>query len=426
MSPNEKVSILLVDDQPSRLLSYEAILEGLGENLVRAHSGQEALQLLMRQEFAVVLLDVNMPTLDGFETARLIHEHPRFEKTPIIFVTAVHVTDLDRLTGDEQGAVDYVYIPVVPEILKSKVQVMVELYRSRRELVRMNAHLKQANLDLEQANDLLRAEKTRELQELNRVLEESNARLAEANRELSESATRKDEFLALLAHELRNPLNPIRNVVEILRLDPSPAHVAEGRDMIDKQVRHLTRLIDDLLDVSRISQARLQLLKERVDLLDILRAAVESSVIAAHPQQIRLAAPGAPVMVEGDVVRLTQIFTNIHTNPRKFSPPGGPIEIEVRAEEDPPESPMAEVRIRDHGIGIPREALPRLFDMFYQVDPSLTRAHGGLGIGLALVEQLIRLHGGTVQAFSEGTDKGSEFRVRLPKLTTKLPIFGAA
>src|ERR1700716_2041913 len=174
MDADGKVSILLVDDQPSRLLTYESILSGLGQNLVSARSGLEALDKLMRQEFAVVLLDVSMPDMDGFEAARLIHEHPRFEKTPIIFVTGVHVSELDRLTGYKLGAVDYVSIPVVPEILRSKVSVLVELYCQRQELQHLNE-------SLAVAHSALRAEKTRELEELNDTLRRANANLAGAN-----------------------------------------------------------------------------------------------------------------------------------------------------------------------------------------------------------------------------------------------------
>ena len=150
------VNILLVDDQPGRLLTYRAILEPLGERLVEARSGMEALQQLMDEEFALILLDVNMPGMDGFETASMIHQHPRFEKTPIIFVTAVNVTDMDRLSGYKLGAVDYVMVPVIPEILRSKVVVLVELFRKRRELQR-------ANVQLAEANEALRHEKAREL-----------------------------------------------------------------------------------------------------------------------------------------------------------------------------------------------------------------------------------------------------------------------
>src|ERR1700721_3553444 len=174
MGANEKVNILLVDDQPARLLTYQSVLSELGQNLVCARSGVEALDKLMREEFAVVLLDVSMPEMDGFEAAQLIHEHPRFEKTPIIFVTGVHVTDLDRLKGYKVGAVDYVSIPVVPEILRSKVAVLVELYCKRRELVALNRHLAEANEQLAQANTALQAEKTRELHSLNESLQQAN------------------------------------------------------------------------------------------------------------------------------------------------------------------------------------------------------------------------------------------------------------
>src|ERR1700740_2183044 len=148
MDIDGKVSILLVDDQPSRLLTYESVLNGFGWNLVAARSGLEALEKLMREEFAVVLMDVSMPDMDGFEAARLIHEHPRFERTPIIFVTGVQVTELDHLKGYKLGAVDYVSIPVVPEILRSKVAVLVELYNKRRELRELNSSLTEANARL--------------------------------------------------------------------------------------------------------------------------------------------------------------------------------------------------------------------------------------------------------------------------------------
>ena len=164
MAAGEKVNILLVDDQPARLLTYQSVLQELDQNLVSARSGVEALEKLMRQEFAVVLLDVSMPDMDGFEAARLIHDHPRFERTPIIFVTGVHMSELDRLRGYKLGAVDYVSIPVVPEILRSKVAVLVELYCKRRELSDLNRHLAEANRRLAQANTALEAQKTLELE----------------------------------------------------------------------------------------------------------------------------------------------------------------------------------------------------------------------------------------------------------------------
>jgi response regulator RpfG family c-di-GMP phosphodiesterase len=257
----DRVSVLLVDDQPARLLSYEAILGELGLDLVRAQSGTAALARLMEREFAAILLDVNMPGMDGFETATTIHRHPRFEKTPIIFVTAVHVTDLDRLKGYQLGAVDYVYVPVVPEILRSKVQVLAELHAQRKKLERLNR-------SLEEAHKSLQAERTRELAALNETLARANAELARNNavlvreiaeRERAEGALqdadrRKNTFLATLSHELRNPLAAIANAVGVLHVAASgEPHVDAARDVLGRQIAHLVRLVDDLLDVSRIT-----------------------------------------------------------------------------------------------------------------------------------------------------------------------------
>ncbi|MET0679371.1 MAG: response regulator, partial [Burkholderiales bacterium] len=188
---DDRVGILLVDDQPARLLSYGAILGNLGLDLVEARAGREALARLMEREFAAILLDVNMPDMDGFETAAMIHRHPRFEKTPIIFVTAVHVTDLDRLRGYELGAFDYVYVPVIPEILRNKVQVLAELHGQRKKLERLNRSLEQANVELAHANSSLQAERARELQALNRTLEKANLGLAEANAALEAENTER-------------------------------------------------------------------------------------------------------------------------------------------------------------------------------------------------------------------------------------------
>jgi CheY-like chemotaxis protein len=173
----EKANILLVDDKPERLLTYEVILESLNQNLVRASSGEEAFEKLMTMEFAAILLDVSMPGMDGFETAALVRSQPCFGQTPIVFVTGVHITDPDRLRGYEMGAADYVYVPVVPEILRGKVQVLVQLYLQRRELARLNERLAATNDELARAHARLKAENTRELQKLNRTLEAANSQL---------------------------------------------------------------------------------------------------------------------------------------------------------------------------------------------------------------------------------------------------------
>jgi signal transduction histidine kinase len=426
--PRDQVNILLVDDQPARLLSYESILSDLGHNLVSANSGREALEKLMRDDFAVILLDVSMPGMDGFETASLIHEHPRFERTPIIFVTGVHMTELDRLKGYKVGAVDYVYIPVVPEILRGKVDVLVELYCKRRELQSLNRSLEDANSQLAQAHSTLQAEKTRELTELNAILKRANSELEEANRALQkEIAERgrieqalkqadrhKDEFLAMLAHELRNPLAPIRNAVQIMRTKALPdPQLAWTRDVIDRQLGHLTRLVDDLLDVSRITRGKINVACEPLSLETLVARALEtvSPLIAEKNHDLKVDLPADKLTVEGDLTRLTQVIGNILANAVKYTDAHGQILLRVRED-----GPFVEIRVRDNGIGIPPELLPRVFDLFTQVDRATERAPGGLGIGLALVRNLVEMHGGTVTAHSEGSSRGSEFVVRLPRV----------
>ena len=422
----DRVNILLVDDQPARLLSYETILRDLGQNLVQARSGIEALEKLMKDEFAVVLLDVSMPGMDGFETASLIHEHPRFEKTPIIFVTGVHVSELDRLKGYKLGAVDYVYIPVVPEVLRSKVAVLVELYCKRRELQVVNRRLELANARLERANVDLQHQKTRELERLNETLKRANAELEAANRALqgeiverkrAEAALKaadrhKDEFLAVLAHELRNPLAPIRNAVEIMRRGSlSDPRLMWSRDVIERQVKHLSRLVDDLLDVSRITRGNINLTRERVSVSSIINRAIETihPLIAEHRHELTIEIPNGRLEVDGDVTRLTQAVGNLLSNAAKYTDPGGRIAVRVKRS-----GAQVEISVRDSGIGIPPQMLPRLFTLFTQVDGTAHRAQGGLGIGLALVRQLIAMHGGSVAAHSDGVNRGSEFIIRLP------------
>ncbi|WP_162823871.1 response regulator [Lysobacter sp. TY2-98] len=409
-------TILLVDDQPGRLLSYRAILEPLGENLIEARSGVEALKLLMEHECALILLDVNMPGMDGFETASLIHQHPRYEKTPIIFVTAVNVSDLDRLRGYKLGAVDYVMVPVIPEIMRSKVSVLVELYRKRREL-------QSANEQLAQANEDLRVQKARELEALNESLRNANVALAQRNIELQaqigerervqarllEHDRRKDQFLATLAHELRNPLASLANAVNVMKLGGTAGPTLY--EAMDRQLALLVRLIDDLLDVARISQDKL-VLRHAVTTIDaVLNSAVESVAPLLHSAGHRLEvhAPSAAVPLDADPERLSQVFANLVSNAAKYSDATQPIRVECECEGDD-----VLVHVSDRGIGLAPEQVDAIFEPFAQVDTSIERARGGLGIGLTLVRRLVEMHGGSVTATSEGLGHGSRFTVRLP------------
>jgi signal transduction histidine kinase len=393
MRPQEPVNILLVDDQPAKLMSYEAILAPLGERLIQASSGREALEHLLRSEIAVVLIDVCMPDIDGFELATMIREHPRHQRTAIIFVSAVLVTDIDRLRGFECGAVDYVGVPVEPEILRARVSVFADLHRKTRQLEALNEELEQRV-----------CERTAELTQ-------AAARLRESETALRERDRRKDEFLAMLAHELRNPLAPIRNVVELLRQRPAGGREAHwSYEVIDRQLAHLTRLVDDLLDVSRITRGRLGIHREAADLRDIAHAAAESiqPSVAARRLRMDVSVPAAPVPVHADVVRMTQVVLNLLDNACKFTPPEGSIVLAVSHEAE-----SARIAVRDSGNGIAGEELPRLFQMFYQSSGS-SAPQGGLGIGLALVNRIVEMHGGTVEAKSDGIGRGSEFVVRLP------------
>jgi len=427
MAINDRVNILLVDDQPARLLTYQSILSELGQNLVMARSGREALDKLMRDEFAVVLLDVSMPDMDGFETAELIHAHPRFEKTPIIFVTGIHISELDSLRGYKAGAVDYVAIPVVPEILRSKVAVLVELYCKRHELRQLNRILANANKQLSEANVTLQAEKTRELQAVNATLQRANAELERANRSLhrevsertraeqalQEADRNKNEFLAMLAHELRNPLAPILNALQLLRMKPSASQSQWAQEVIQRQLAALTRLVDDLLDVSRITRGKITLTRQPLTVATLITRAVETvePLITERKHQLMLRIPPEVLRVDGDPTRLTQALGNVLGNAAKYTERGGRIDLICARR-----GTEVEIRVRDNGIGIPAELLPRIFDLFTQLDRRSDDSFGGLGIGLALVRRLVEMHGGSITASSNGEGAGSEFVIRLPLL----------
>jgi signal transduction histidine kinase len=396
MSANEKVSILLVDDQPGKLLSYQTILESLGENLITAGSATEALEQLLRHEIAVVLVDVCMPDLDGFELAGMIREHPRYQKTSILFVSAVHLTELDRLRGYECGAVDYIPVPIVPEILRAKVAVFAELYRKTHQLERLNAELESR------------------VRERTAELEASTARLRESEERLREADRRKDEFLAMLAHELRNPLAPIRTAVQLMRFKELPEEQrTRARDIIERQVDQLVRLIDDLMDVSRITRGMITLHREAIDLTAVIARAVETTrpLIDSRRQELEVALPATALRVEGDATRLAQVVGNVLNNASKYTPEGGRIRLQLHGEEQ-----ETVITVSDTGIGIPPEMLGNVFDLFTQVNRALDRSHGGLGIGLALVRKIVEMHGGRVSARSGGLDQGTEIQIRLGRL----------
>jgi len=391
--PLPPVHFLLVDDLKENLLSLEVLLRREGLVLLQATSGDEALELLLKHDIALALLDVQMPDMDGFELAETMRGHERTRRIPIIFLTAGSTDRQRRFRGYEAGAVDFLEKPLEPDILRSKTDVFFELYRQRQQIA-------------VQRDDLeARAE------ENNRLLNETRQQ-AEA---LRETDRRKDEFLAILAHELRNPLAPISNSVSILASDKLPVHVRdEALQMMERQVKQMVRLVDDLMDVSRITRGKIELKTDTIDLGDVLGCAVEISkpLIDQLGHKLSFNLPQNPVNLQADFTRLAQVFSNLLNNAAKYSPAGGEIRLEVDVHRD-----SVDVRVKDKGIGIRPDMLEHIFDMFAQVDDSLERSQGGLGVGLTLVKKLVEMHGGRIAVRSGGLGKGSEFMVHLPTMS---------
>jgi signal transduction histidine kinase len=378
-SPTDPVHFLLVDDLKENLLSLEALLRRDGLVLLKANSGDEALELLLRHDVALALIDVQMPGLDGFELAELMRGNARTRHVPIIFVTAGSADGQRRFRGYEAGAVDFIHKPIEPDILRSKAEVFFELYRQRQQLAAQRDELKAHSEALKEAD------------------------------------RRKDEFLATLAHELRNPLAPLRHGLDLLRRSPESADGAEIRDIMDRQLVHLVRLIDDLLDVARVSQGKIELRRQTIAAADVVRSAIEASrpLIESANHSLRVDLPQEPVWIDADSTRLAQIVANLLNNAAKYTPHGGRIEVSLRRA-----GGEAIIAVADNGVGIPPEKQAEVFQLFAQVDHHLDRARGGLGIGLALVKRLVLMHGGAVEAYSAGVGQGSVFTVRLPLAAT--------
>jgi signal transduction histidine kinase len=404
----EQANILIVDDEPKNLMVLETVLDDPGYRLIRAGSGDEALMRLVQHEFAVLVLDVRMPGMNGFELAMMVKQRKKTASVPIIFLTAYYNEDQHILEGYGSGAVDYLHKPINASVLKSKVAVFAELYRRGRALEIGNRALtlevserRRAQERLSELNESL----DRRVRERTQALERSEAQLREANR-------RKDEFLATLAHELRNPLAPVRTAAQLLQLgELDPARLKWSAELIDRQVTSMSRLIDDLMDVSRINQGKIELKRRKVRLSDMLRDALEITrpLIEESGHDFHMSLPPRELEVEADPMRLSQAFMNLLNNAAKYTERGGRIDVDVTAT-----GASVVLAFRDNGIGIPADRIESVFEMFSQVDTALTRSRGGLGIGLALSRQLIEMHGGTLVASSAGPGQGSEFTVRLP------------
>lgn len=379
-SPPVRV-LLIDDDRDDYVLTRDLVTDIPGDRYFLEwvpdyDAGRDA---ILTGSHDIYLLDYRLGPKTGLELLREVRAAG--STAAIILLTGQSASEIDLAAADA-GADDYLEKGKLDATLLER-SVRYALFRKRYEI------------------------------ELAQKVRERTAELALANAALLEGDRRKDEFLATLAHELRNPLAPIRNALEILRLGgTNPAATDQARQIMDRQIRQMVRLIDDLLDVSRITRGKLRLNTERLALADPIEVAVEASTPAIEKAGLKFAVelPGEPIWIVGDRVRLAQVFANLLNNAAKYTERGGIVVLTAAQD-----GAHAVVSVRDTGVGIPPEELPHIFELFTQVDRNLNRTDGGLGIGLALARRLVELHGGTIDAKSGGVGLGAELVVRLPR-----------
>jgi two-component system CheB/CheR fusion protein len=397
--PEEAVRVLLVeDDEDDFVLTRDLLrdLPGINYRLDWVADCDEALAILAKDEHDVYLVDYRLGRRTGLELMR--EARARGCHAPAIMLTGQgeHAVDVEAMRA---GAADY--------LVKGQLDPSL-LERSIRYALQQKRH----------EDDLRKSH-----EELERRVEERTAALARANEALREADRRKDDFLAMLGHELRNPLAAIGNALELVRRGLCSGAEAERRvwGLIGRQVGHLGRLVDDLLDVSRINQGKIKLRRQLLGLVSVIASAVESArpLIDARRHWLELELPDDDLVLDGDPARLHQVVLNLLTNAAKYTEEGGHVRLAVRREA----GGVVAVSVRDTGMGIPPAMLAHIFEPFTQAERTLDRSQGGLGIGLTLVRQLAELHGGSVSASSEGPGRGSEFVVRLPLMPdgTRLP-----
>ena len=371
----DNVKFLLVDDLEENLVALEALLARDNLDLHKARSGEDALELMLANEYALALLDVQMPGMDGFELAEIMRANERSRHIPIIFVTAGSGDTVRRFRGYEAGAVDFIQKPIEADVLRSKANVFMDLYLQRQQIIAQRDELETLTAALQAADE------------------------------------QKNRFLAVLAHELRNPLAVLASGLNILERKTDLDVIDTIRKSMRQHLGYMTRLVDDLLDINRIERGKISLRREEVLLADILPSALEvaAPAIEGGNHSLVVDMPQQSILLDVDPARFTQIIGNVVGNAARYTPKGGRIKVAVSST-----AKKTSIVISDNGVGIPFDHQRRIFEIFEQSDAGMGVVGDGLGIGLALVKQLVELHGGNIDLVRSVPGEGSTFEIQFP------------